>query len=137
MAARAISGVTGVFAFTGHVFRATRWSLSSQQDVHDTTGFAAVTNWRTVTYGLKSYRLQASGYALEGAVSNAPAADFSATNDSTVAGVAFTLTENTGTTYTGTAYPTSFIVSTDVNGVATVVMEGVGIGALVETVATS
>ncbi len=136
MAATAIAGISGAFAYTGHVARIMQWELTTVQDVNDCSGFGSPTNWRENLAGMKGWRVRASGYLTASAASTAPAADFSATGDSTV-GITVTLTVKTGNTYTGTAFPASFVTGTGINGNATFSAELVGTAALTEAWSTT
>lgn len=137
MAVTAIAGVSGGFTFAGHVGRVMSWEVTSVQDINDASGFASTSNWRINLAGMKGWRFRASGYVTDSAASSAPGADFTAAADSTT-GPAVTLSLRGSTsTYTGNAFPSSFVVGTGINGNATFSVEGVGTGALTETIATS
>lgn len=137
MAQTAIAGVSGSFTWAGHIARVMQWEMTSVQDINDASGFGGSGNWRINLAGMKGWRARASGYVLEGAATSAPAADFSATGDSTV-GASVTLgLDSTTSNYTGTAYPAQFVIGTGINGNATFSCELVGSGALVELIKTT
>lgn len=133
MPLKAIAGVSGSFAYTGHNARIMQWEVTTAQDINDASGFGGSGNWRENLYGMKGWRFRASGYCVFDDANGNPDADFSATNDSTATGITFTGTVTTGCTYVGVAYPSSFVIAQGINGNATFQMEGVGTGALTET----
>ncbi len=138
MAAHAIQGLSGTFSYVGHVARIMSWELTSVQDINDASGFGGSGNWRQNLPGMKGWRVRASGYVTEGAASSAPAADFSASNDSNQTGIALTLgLDGVTSQYTGTAFPAQFVVGQGINGNATFSAELVGTGALVELIMTT
>ncbi len=136
MAVTAIAGVAGSFTFAGHISRCMQWEVTSVQDINDASGFGGTSNWRINLAGMKGWRFRASGYVLDSASSQAPGADFAPAADATGAAVTLSLRGSTST-YTGTAFPSSFVIGHGINGNATFSVEAVGTGPLVEANAAS
>ncbi len=140
MAQTAIAGTTGTLTFTGHICRTTKWTITATQDANDCTGFGATGNWRLNLPGLKGWKFSASGYLLAHGASSALKGDYSATNDAPATdsgGITVTLGLDTACTYTGTAFPTEFVMGTDINGNAIASFGGIGQGTLTEAISTT
>lgn len=123
MAITVCRGVSGLFALTGHNFRARAWSANLNQELNDSTGFAQAP-WRAQVGGLKSLDGSASGYLEFDAASTSPG--FTAIS---ATGVSGTLTANaTNCTYSGTFTVSTLSpgISVDGNGTISIAFRSTG-----------
>jgi hypothetical protein len=132
MAITVCRGVSGLFALTGHNFRARAWSANLNQELNDSTGFAQAP-WREQVGGLKSMDGVASGYLVFDASTTTPG--FTAIS---ATGATGTLTANVNGGTNLCKYEGTFTVSTISPGIAvdgngTVAVAFRSSGAVVET----